>query len=658
MRACFFLCLLMLGGLLTTCQPQQPTTSDLGTSPQWAATIADRLYERQVLSAAGRDELKRLIATHALSVNYDLPGSDLSYNSHRVVDPATVLSFCTTAFQAELVYRSGIGEETEISDLYTAGQVLDSAAKRKQRQAQQRFAAALREAKGDTAAVFRRFASPGQLLEGKIPAEDSVDNSGWTIYPPLGLSGLPPHCIADTRSVFGKTRTRTARDLYKLGLLTKPDYEVLAKELVAGVLTSEIAVCQRAAELALDAAVYPARRAVFDSLLTKLTQVGVLTPASRQQALADGQVANKLELFDALPYCAHARVFDLHALTREPAHLYPRLLAEVAAIWPAFRYTSAQVRAFEKNRGGNLVDQLVELSFTASGRRYATTFTQGYRRKDGRDPDPATGARVSEDFASGINQWLRDQGAAERLYVAHTPDARSVYGNDRLGLIVLTPAQRAVFGQASYFLSSEDQVQSTSQFTSEYIEQALVLYQRLGLFAGLTAAEVAEGRRQALGGKVGSYAELLHGFPHLLVATGGEDAEIPRAYAEALAKVAAATRGAFQPTRVHDTFTGQESRGQKYTLSFWCGERHYQASFISDLGWMDAGFLTLVERAVREQTHGGQLCLLLADEASVYVFLTAAQATALRQAQPTFFAVADEATRPRTPQTLSKDLPF
>jgi hypothetical protein len=658
MRACFFLCLLMLGGLLTTCQPQQPTTSDLGAGPQWAATIADRLYERQVLSAAGRDELKRLIATHALSVNYDLPGSDLTYNSHRVVDPATVLSFCTTAFQNELIYRSGIGEETEISDLYIAGQVLDSASKRKQRQAQQRFAAALREAKGDTAAVFRRFASPGQLIEEKIPAEDSANNSGWTLYPPLGPGGLTPHRIADTRSVFGKTRTRTARDLYELGLLTKSDYAVLAKELADGALTSEIAVCQRAAELALDAAVYPVRRAVFDSLLTKLTQVGVLTPASRQRALADGQVAKRLDLFDALPYYAHARVLDLHALTREPARLYPQLLAEVATIWPTFRYTSAQVRAFEKKMGGDLIDQLVELSFTAAGRRYATTFTQGYRRKDGRDPDPATGARVSEDFVSGINQWLRDQGAAERLYVAHTPDARSVYGNDRLGLIVLTPAQRAVFGQNSYFLDSEDQVQPASQFTSEYIEQALALYQRLGLFAGLTATEVAEGRRQALGGKVGSYAELLQGFPHLLVATGGEDAEMPRAYAEALAKVAAVTRGAFRPTRVRDTFTGQEAKGQKSTLSFWCGSRHYQASFSSDLGWMDAGFTTLMERAVREQTHGGQLCLLLADESSVYMFLTAVQATALRQAQPTFFAVADEAAAPRTPQTLSEDLPF
>ena len=657
MRACLLLCLLALNGLLA-CQPQQSATSSPAGSPQWAATIADRLYARQVLSAAGHDELKRRIAAHTLRVDYELPGDHLVKTQHRAVDPATVLGFCTDAFLAELAYRSGIGEETELSDLYIAGQVLDSTARCKQRQAQQRFAAALREAHGDTAAVLRRLASPGQLLEEKIPAEDSVENSGWTIYPPLGRSGLPPHCIADTRSIVGKTRTRTARDLYELGLLSKPDYAVVTKELAAGKLTSELAVCQRAADLALDAVVYAARRAVFDSLLTKLAQVGVLTPARRQQALAGGQVTKKMELFDALSYCTHARVFDLHALPRAPARLYPQLLAQVAAIWPAFRYTGAQVQASEKDTGGDLVDQLVKLSFTAAGRRYATTFTQCYRRKAGQNPDPDAGAKVSEDFVAGINQWLRDQGAAERLYVAHTPDARSVYAQERLGLIVLTQAQRAIFGPASYFFSSEDQAWPASRFTSEYIEQALALYQRVGLFAGLSAAEVAEGRHQALSGKVGSYYELLQGFPQVLVATGGEDAEMPHAYAEALAQVAAATRGAFRPTRVLDTFTGQEARNQKSTLSFWCQSQHYQANFISDSGWMDPGFLALLKRAVHEQTHGGQLCLLLDDESSVYVFLTTAQVAALRKAQPAFFAVADEAAAPRTAQTLSRDLPF
>jgi hypothetical protein len=361
-----------------------------------------------------------------------------------------------------------------------------------------------------------------------------------------------------------------------------------------------------------------------------------------------------------LPHCAHACALDLHALPRAPSSLYPRLLAKVAAIWPAFRYAKVQVTETEKSMSdGQIIDQLVTLAFTAGGRRYATTFTQGYRRTDGQSPDPATGAEVSEAFVAGINQWLRDQGAAPRLYVAHTADAHSVYGRDRLGLIILTPPQRRAWGQETYFLTAEDEASRASQFTSAFIEESLALYQRLGLFAGLTAAEVAAGRSQALGGNVNSFLEVLQGFPHLLVATGGEDAELPRAYAHALTEVAASTRGAFRPTHVQDTFTGQEGAEQHSKLSFTCGARHYQADLVSGSGWMSGNFLPLVERAVRENTQGGQLCLLAADESNVYVFLTAAQAAALRKAQPDFFAAAEEENnRQSSPQTLSQDLPF
>jgi hypothetical protein len=642
------LLLLLLGLLGCHGQPQ-------AGDKEWAATIADRLYERQILSKTGREELQRRIAAHRLQVEYAVPGTEYEH-PHQAVDPATVLAFCAEAFQAEQGYRTGLSGVN--SDLYIAGRPPDSAA---MRAGQQQFAAALRRAGGDTVAALRQFATPGQLLEEEIKAEDSVKETGWTIYSPLSSSSLPAHCIADSRSIWGKTRTRTARDLYELGLLKEPDYALVKQELASGKLLTEEAVCQRAAELALHQAVLPAQQQVLDSLLHNLHQVGVLTEVGRRRALADEQVRRSAKLFDVLPYCQHAKVFDLHALPRDPARLYPRLLAEVAALWPAFRYTAVLVTPSERDMG-DLFDQQIELSFTASGRRYVTSFTQGFRRKDGQDPDPATGVRISKDFIAGINQWLRDQQAPERLYVAYTPSARSVYGDERQGLIMLTPKQRSAWGDESYFLQTIDDevaqagaVVPADKFTSGYIEDALALYQRIGLFEGLTNAEIAAGRREAHGGKVGSYEQVLRGFPRVLVATGGEEAEMPQAYANALREVAAVTRGAFRPTHIRDTFTGHEARNQASTLSFDCGARHYRARLVSDLGWMDFGFLPLVERAVRETTQGGRLYILLADEASVYVFLTAPQAAALRKAQPDFFAVADEADAPApTTQTLGE----
>jgi hypothetical protein len=599
----------------------------------WAATIADRLYERQLLNADGRDVLKQRIATQQLAVDYELPGSNNRF-VYRQVGPATVLAFCVQAFQAEFAYRTIGGRGDELSsDLYIAGQAPpDSAAIRA---ARQRFTQLLQAVHGDTAALFRQLASPGQLLEEKIPAEDSLIQTGWTIFPPLGRPDSLPHPIADSRSVFGKTRTRTARDLYELGLVTSPQYAVLRRELAGGELTADIAVCERAAQLALDAVTYSTRRAAFDSLQTRLTAAGVLPPAGRAHLLADSLALRSLAPFDLLPYCIRTRVMALDSLPADAHQRYPRLLAAVAAIWPAFRYADVQVRVHEKRRFGSR-EQLATLAFRAGGRRYAATFVEDYNLDLPRYP--ATRQRplhyLPDELVSLLNQYLRDQGSPMRLYLA-SPENDPTLTDMREALLLLTPAQRAAWGPASQLLDGPPQPDTL--FTSARIERALTLYQRLGLLAGLSAAELAEGREQALSGTVSSYAALLACFPRLVVYTGGEDAEQPQAYAHALRQVAAATRGAFRPTRIHDTFAGETGRKQHSSLSFVAGGRHYRTALVSDLGWMINNFTDLVQRAVRETTSGQLYYLGYGDETGLYLFLTAAQAATLRRAQPALF---------------------
>ena len=558
---------------------------------------------------------------------YNLPGDDIG-QPYQVVGPATVLNFCAQAFQSEEPHRYGFEYQRDTDPSVSAG-----------RQQQLDVALGAARTRRDTAAVLRRFASPGQLLEYQIPAEDSLPTGGWTIYPPLGASSqLPPRLIADTRSIMGKTRSRTARDLHALGLLSAAQLQIVLAELAAGELLTEGQVCQRAATLALDVAVRPARQAALAQLLGRLRQAGVLGAAAAQRALSDSVLTKDFQLFEVLPHCARARVLHLPTLPTGPARLYPRVLAEVATLLPAFRPTAVAVEFSEQAVGDDEVfEQQVKLAFTATGRRYRTQFTQEYRRRGGQNPGPAVDAELGENFQAGINQWLRDQGAAERLYVATVPDARSLYGRERAGLLLLNSAQRRAWGPASYFLSDENH---NNSFRSSDIEAALALYQRLGLFSHLTPAEQAAGRRQALGGEVGSYAALLSCFPRVLVQTGGEDAEEPQAYAKALAQVAAVTRGAFRPRQVRDDFNGLADK-QRSTLRFLVGTRLYQAALESDLGWMDYDFVDLVQRAVRENTGGTLTYVGPADESGSFVFLTAAQAAAIRQAQPGFFAEAD-----------------
>lgn len=615
--------------LLEACRTQPRTAAPATTAyaPQthpWAATIADRLYERQILSAAGRDTLQQRIAAHALRATYQAPGRAATY-ADTLADPATVLAFCSELFQQELFYRLDFG--------HGYSSLSDSGAAR----LRQRFAAALHDTHGDTAAAARRLASPPQLIESQIRAEDSLSRTGWTIYPPL--SALPAAItpgIAATRSVMGKTRTRTARDFYELGLVSEPHYAVLRRELAAGTLTDEVRLSQRAAELALETVSYPARRLAYDSLLARLTAAGVLPTASHQHLLADSQALRQLALFDILPYCAHARVLDLDSLSADPHQRYPRLLAAIASVGPSFQYSAAQVRVRE-HRLYDAREQLATLAFTAGGRRYATTFVLDVDMgaTERADAHNRSLGYLPTELPMLLNQYLRDQGSAARLYLTTPDQATPARDDTRVGLLLLTPVQRAAWGPAMQLL--EEAGGPDTLFTSARIEQALALYQRLGLLASLSKAELAEGREQALSGKVGSYAALLACFPRLVVYTCGEDAEQPHAYAQALRQVAAASRGAFRPTRIHDTFGGESERKQHSTLSFWSGGRRYRTTLTSDLGWMINDFTDLVQRAVRETT-GGQLYYLgYGDETGLYLYLTAAQATALRRAQPMLF---------------------
>ena len=580
----------------------------------WVTTIADRLYERQLLNKAGREELKQQLRDGQLGGPYTLPGT-ARYGQLPAAMPAAVLQFCAQAFQAAQLQRSVVLTE------------------RQERQLEE----ALRKTPVDTAALQRRF-NPNLAIEQAIKAEDPPVRSpaaqGWTIYPPLSAQPQKDQ-IAATRSVFGKTRTRTARDLYELGLLSQPDYARVQQALAAQQLATEAAVCQLAAQLAMARATLPARRVAFDSLLLRLQQANVLTASGQQRALADSRVTTELGLDALLPYCQPVRV--LQGLPRDPQRLYPQLLAEAAALLPTFRYTDAQAKLTETPLDQGVTQELT-LSFEASGRRYANHLRLGWQPL--RPPAPARQSPyLDANGLASINQWLRDQHAPERLYLAYLNINSEEPDLPQYALALLTPAQLAAWGEPGSFAGPEP---TAGQLTSTRIEEALALYQRLGLFESLPPAELAEGRRQALSGEASTHLDLLRSFPSLVVEMGGEDAEEPQAYANTLARVATATRGAFRPASVQDNFLGQQARKQKSTLSFACGARHYRTTFVSDLGWMDWGFVTLVERAVRENTTGRLYYLGDGDETGLYWFLTPAQATALRQAQPELFEADDK----------------
>jgi hypothetical protein len=613
-------------------------------APAAPAALAEGLYRRGILNAAGRAELRRRQRSGELRTELRDPLTQQT-TVRREASPAAVLAFCAEAFEQAWVYRTLPPDSALV---YVGGESLspaDSLAAQKQ---QQRLAGLLRRFRGDTAAalheVFRQL--PAQFhLEEKIKAEDSVAAGGWTIFPPLGA--LPrQHWIADRRSTTGKTRTRTARDLHALGLLDARAYRQVLAEIRGGQLRTEAELCRRGSELMLLAATYGARRAGQLDWLRQLRQAGLLTDAGLQQLSRADARYEVLRPFEVLAYCPQARILDLRRLPRDPQQLYPALFAQLPALLPGFRYRDLQVQVRRRSMSEDVWVDSVTLSFTAGGRRYRTDFYHDFMRKDGTGP-AALGAKVGYEFRRGVNQWLADQNSPLRLYLAYTPDAQSVYGNERLGLAALTAAQRPLWGEETYFLTRESH---DNGFGSARIEALVAEAGRLGLLSHLSPAERAAGRARALSGEVTSYAELLQCFPRLLLVIDGESANPPRPYARLTQELAGISRGGFRPTDVQDGFGEDFPRTATVPFAFRHGGRLYRTRLEVHDDWLDAGYFALIEQAMRAPGAAGQFYSCLLGEG--YLFLTPAQHAHLQRTQPALFrSPADELG-------ADEDLPF
>lgn len=606
------------------------------TTPGMA--FAEKLYQQGLLNAAGRDELRHRLRAGTLSVwEKHQFGDDVKEQTTN--GPPGILAFCDEAFQREFQYRTF--DQDMLYTMAEADTASDQPADRNRVRIASKYAAALKRLHNDTAALRRWYREqlPARLrLEEAVPAEDSVAQIGWTIYPPL--SALTPplnHWIGEQRSVFGKTRTRTAHDLFAVGLLEKPVYEELQRQLKQGQLRTEAEVCHQAAELVQHRATYARAKAEQLRWLQRLHQAGQLS-AGQYQRLAQAYRPYQLyQPFDLLAYCERGRIVDLRRLPRQPAALYPALFAQLSMVLPSFHYTDLRVTTSVEHERPELVAQNVTLSFRANGRRYQDTFLQDFIRQDGTESNPALGAEVGEYFQRSINHWLADQNSTMRLYRAYTPDAQSVYGNERLGLIVMTEAQRKLWGPDSYFLSAESH---DNRFNSAHIEQLLTNYQQLGLFSNLSAAALAKGRAAALSGAKTSFAEVLLSFPNVIHPIDWESALVPAPYAHRTQALAAISRGGFTPTHIQDGFAANLPEKAPIPYGFRLSEHTYTTRLKVSSDWLDTDFIELIQRALREQHAPGQFYSCLDGEG--YIFLTPAQYTALRATQAELFETSTE----------------
>lgn len=265
-----------------------------------------------------------------------------------------------------------------------------------------------------------------------------------------------------------------------------------------------------------------------------------------------------------------------------------------------------------------------------------------------------------------LNRVLRDRGAVHRLFWIPQPDLER--RGLRLGVAVLTEAERRVLeprrlsdlsprrralaeagrswdrwdadapcgaavGSALNALVGADvdvegpeRSGQESLLTTEAVRNALDRIEAAGLLAHLAAdvrASVWAGLEERYLREPG---EVLAAIPDLVVSFYGDDAAYgPDPYAEHVRLFAAASRGAFAPTDVVDTF---DPRADSVDVAFTAGGRRYRTRLEVDGDWLFAGFLDAVVEATAE--GGARLYRLGPYTEDGFIFLTPAQRRALQ----------------------------
>ena len=586
--------------------------------------IAEELRQVGILSPQGYDALRDTILTDnwEREISNPLGVEDTSYYASKL-SSSHLLLFLRGAFAAEFYYRLGIELQLEAYQHFSDSTGIypsDSTA-------YSQYAAQV----DSLMAGFR-----GHRIEAAIGTEDSIGDLSYTIpanWAMTRLSGLPHSLIGDSRSVLGKTRTRTARDLLRVGLITEAMYEGAVARIRAEELPLEMDVIGYLAKQVIKAEDYAINKQRELLLVKALREADVLSPAGyRSLSMArDSQVL--YTKFDLLPYCDSVLILDTNVLSTDIQVAYHEIFKGLRGIVPDFEFDDLQVVVYPVDSGTtDLTEYWCGISFRVQDKTYANEFWYDFRRVEDGPPT----FKLSTDFHVGINKFLREQSSPYRLYYANNRREGSVYGEEVGGLILLTQQQFEAWDSrvSEHFLSPEDH---DNTLTTANLAALIDTYEALGLFAHLTQEEREAGRQCVASSTISAFHDILHCFPDVLVIFDWETGNLENPYEELTLAFAAASRGAFRPRSITDAFA-ESWDNPTTTFSFDFLGQTYATDLSMDGDWLDGSFLELIQQTLVEAGIDGRYYYCVdGGQVGGYIFLTADQYRYLTEEQPGFF---------------------
>ncbi|MBT34050.1 MAG: hypothetical protein CMO01_30675 [Thalassobius sp.] len=582
-------------------------------SKEEAIHIAQQLYEVEILSEKGRDSLISNIENEILE-NAKRP--DLFNNDVNLINSTSnlsIISFLESAFESESLYRSGrlIDRNEFLKEIYQKFNIDPDNLPQNLSDAEKNVITLAIETK------LKEF--EGFKLEAAIKDEENVPKQKSKLTFAHNLVNTSEYgLIHSNRSAFGKTLMKTLNDLLSVGLINQKVYDETLASLLKDGFFDENQLIRFIMEKAAYYDKFAENKANEIALINQLNKAGVISHQNRDLLIDSYQEWELKDKYGFLPYCKNAKTFDLSNYPTDPTKAYQQIFKEIKSIVPGFDFEDFQVQIKDVNPKSEYPELDIKISFKVESIEYQYAFLKYNNKK----------FSVNSDFHAGINKWLADQNAKERLYYANKKEPHSAYNFNEFGLILLTEEQFDTWGDPNYdyFLTSQSHDNS---FNTHNIQKIIRKYEKIGLFDHLANTEIIEGKEKVKNGIIKSYKDILLCFPKTFALDYWEEGGLKSLTRE----LDSISRGYFSPYNIKFSFNENED-----IFSFDFNNVTYKADLNEGNNNRTANAIELINSALKENHVKGKVYSCTDNGyADCYLFLTKSQYKYLKKHQPELF---------------------
>jgi hypothetical protein len=538
---------------------------------QEANMYADKLVEKQILSASGKQLLLRQLKNNELKVEHRSVVKPISYVEDSL-RKESILQFCAMAFEYSKIFRG----------MY------------------------------DT------------KIEQRIAREDSLIRGGWTMYPP-GRRDFKADYIHPTRSTYGWTRTRTLNDFKSIGLINDLVYRDCLEKLKDSALKDEGELVSFMNQRSIYYDYYDFNKNEQAAYIDSLVAMGLLTTTGRQQLLNNYTDYKLNTIPDMLQFSDRYLLIDMSDKEPIPARVYPLIFEKIKTILPDFQYEHLTTTVIDCKES-DLIRQDIKLSFMADGHTYTTVFFHNYRHEKYDPVDLRVApAKIDENFHKGINKWLTDKESPYRLYSINIPDNnKGPFGGNKKGLLLLKEGEAQKISTEPNIISFEVfdtrmSRKNRGKFINDFSDN--------GFFSHLSKAEIDSAKEKVGNSDPGALEELLLLFPKTIVLFDWETGNLENPYEELTTRFALASRGAFTPTAIVDDYKkGWDKKTKTTRFGFSFHNKRYEKMLPFKGDWLDPAFLDLINKSLADNKVDGSFYYCLDNgQESGYIFLNKKQ---------------------------------